>query len=417
MDVKREGVVRRRRIKYAIYGALALSGLSYAGWRISKLEPAAPSVEFATLWPDTVKRGPMVRDVKGLGSLVPEEIVWITAQSSGQVARVLVKSGEAVKPDTVLVVLVNPDMELEASDLEWQVKQAEANFADLKVRLQSQRYDQQAAVRRAETAVEQAELNRDKKQRLFDLKLEPEIGLRDAISNWRQAQNTHQNETQKLAILAESHQAQLDVQRVQIDKLKAALERKKEQVRQLTVRAGTEGVIQEMTLQAGQQIASGAVLAKVVQPWKLQAELKVAETQAKDILLGQKALIDTRNGIIPAHVVRIDPNVENGTRKVDCALDGPLPAGAVPDLSVDGTIEIERLADVIYIGRPVFGQPNTRVSLFRIDEDGKGATRVSVELGRASVTSIEVKEGLKAGDRVILSDMSALDQYQKIRFN
>jgi len=417
MDIKREGVAKKKRIKFAIYSVLLLSGVSYAGWKISKLEPAAPSVEFATLWPDQVKRGPMVRDVKGLGSLVPEEIVWIPAKSAGQVVRVLVKSGEAVKPDTLLVELNNPDMELESADLEWQVKQAEANLADLKVRLLSQRYDQQAAVVRAETAVEQAALNRDKKQQLFDLKLEPEINMRDAVSNWKQATNTHNTETQKLSILSESQQAQLDVQQVQIDKLKATLARKRQQVAELTVHAGTEGVIQEVTLQVGQQIAQGAVLAKVVQPWKLQAELKIAETQAKDILLGQKAMIDTRNGIIPAHVVRIDPNVENGTRKVDCALDGPLPNGAVPDLSVDGTIEIERLSDVVYIGRPVFGQPNTRVSLFKINEDGKGASRVSVMLGRASVTSIEVVEGLNVGDRVILSDMSAQDQYQKIRFN
>jgi HlyD family secretion protein len=307
-------------------------------------------------------------------------------------------------------------MELEANDLEWQVKQAEANYADLKVRLQSAHYDQQAAVVRAETAEEQAQLNRDKKQQLFDLKLEPEINMRDAVSTWKQARNTHENEAQKLASLPESQNAQLDAARVGIDKLKATLARKRQQVSELTVYAGTEGVIQEMTLQVGQQIVLGAVLAKVVQPWRLQAELKIAETQAKDILLGQKAMVDTRNGIIPAHVVRIDPNVENGTRKVDCALDGPLPTGAVPDLSVDGTIEIERLPDVVYIGRPVFGQPDTRVSLFKINEDGKGATRVSVMLGKASVTSIEVKEGLNVGDRVILSDMSAQDQYQKIRF-
>jgi len=416
MDIKREGVAKRKRIKFVLYSVVLLSGVSYGGWRISKLEPAAPTVEFATLWPDTVKRGPMVRDVKGLGSLVPEDTVWIPAKSTGQVVKIMVKSGAAVKPDDVLVVLNNPDLELEASDLEWQVKQAEANYADLKVRLHSSLYDQQAAVIRAETAEEQAQLNRDKKQQLFDLKLEPEINMRDAVSTWKQAKNTHENEQQKLASLPESQQAQLDVSKVQIDKLKATLARKRQQVAELTVHAGTEGVIQEMTLQVGQQIVLGAVLAKVVQPWRLQAELKIAETQAKDILLGQKAMVDTRSGIIPAHVVRIDPNVENGTRKVDCALDGPLPSGAVPDLSVDGTIEIERLTDVMYIGRPVFGQPNTRVSLFKINEDGKGATRISVMLGRASVTSIEVTEGLNVGDRVILSDMSAQDQYQKIRF-
>lgn len=416
MDVKREGVAKRKRIKLAIYLTLLASGVAYAGYRISKLEPAAPSVEFATLWPDTVKRGPMVRDVKGQGTLVPMEIVWIPAKSDGQVEKVLHRSGERVFPDTVLVVLSNPDMELQANDLEWQVKQAEANFMDLKVRLKSSRFDAEAAVSRTQTALDQAELNRNKKQQLFDLQLEPELNLKDAISTWKQAKNANQTEIQKLDILEDSQAAQLDSARVQVDKLKATLERRRQQVQELTIRAGTDGVLQEMTLQVGQRIGPGTVLAKVAQPSKLKAELKIAETQAKDILLGQKASIDTRNGIIPAHVTRIDPNVVNGTRTVDCALDGPLPSGAVPDLSVDGTVELERLADVLYIGRPVFGQPNSQVSLFKISAEGTGASRVTVKLGRGSVTSIEVLEGLALGDRVILSDMSAQDQYQKIQF-
>lgn len=416
MDVKREGVVRRKRIKLAIYMTLLTGAVAYAGYRISKLEPASPSVEFATLWPDTVKRGPMVRDVKGQGTLVPEEIVWIPAKSDGQVEKVLHRSGEEVFPETILVVLSNPDMDLQANDLEWQIRQAEANFADLKVRLMSARVDAEASVSRTETALEQSTLNLDKKRQLFELNLEPELNLKDATSMWKQAKNAHQAEVRKLDVLEDSQAAQLESARVQIDKLKATWERKRQQVQELTIRAGTHGVLQEITLQVGQRIAPGTVLAKVAQPSRLKAELKIAETQAKDILLHQKALIDTRNGIIPAHVVRIDPNVVNGTRTVDCALDGPLPSGAVPDLSVDGTIELERLADVLYIGRPVFGQPNSQVSLFKIDAEGKGASRVTVKLGRGSVTSIEVVEGLALGDRVILSDMSAQDQYQKIQF-
>ncbi|MEO8100372.1 MAG: efflux RND transporter periplasmic adaptor subunit [Acidobacteriota bacterium] len=416
MDVKREGVLKRKRIKFAIYLTLVLAAVAYGGFRISKLEPAAPTVEFATLWPDTVKRGPMVIDHKGLGTLVPEEIVWIPAKSEGQVESVRAKSGEAVKPDTILVVLTNPDMDLQANDLEWQVKQAEANFLDLKVRLRSARFDSEAAMNRSIIALEQAELQMSKKQQLFNLQLEPEMNVKDAVASWKQARNTNQAQQQTLEILEDSQQAQLESQRVQIDKLRAAWTRKKDQVRELVIRAGTDGVLQEMTLQVGQRITPGAVLAKVAQPWKLKAELKIAETQAKDILLGQKAFIDTRNGIIPAHVVRIDPNVVNGTRTVDCKLDGPLPSGAVPDLSVDGTVEIERLADVMYIGRPVFGQPNSQVSLFKIHPDGKGASRVTVKLGRGSVTAIEVVEGLAVGDRVILSDMSAQDQYSRIQF-
>jgi HlyD family secretion protein len=384
---------------------------------VSKLEPAAPTVERATVWIDSVKRGPMLREVKGLGTLVPEDIVVIPTLQDGQVIKVLAKSGEKVKPDTVLVVLINPDMDLATNDLEWQVKQAEANYADLKVRLQSQKFDQQAAVSSAENALKQASLNKDKDEQLFKLQLQTELNVKLSQANWEQAANRFQTEKEKLDIVKDSHDAQLESQRVQIDKLRAAWERKKQQLTELTVRAGTDGVVQEMTLQVGQRLAPGTVVAKVAQPWKLRAELKIAETQAKDILLGQKASVDTRNGIIPAHVIRIDPNVVNGTRTVDCKLDGALPSGAVPDLSVDGTVEIERLADVVFIGRPVFGQPNSSVSLFKLEPDGKGAARVTVKLGRSSVNTIEILEGLNVGAQVILSDMSAQDQNPRIRLD
>jgi HlyD family secretion protein len=291
---------------------------------------------------------------------VPEEIIWIPAKSDGQVEKVLHRSGEQVQANTVLVVLSNPDMDLQSRDLDWQIKQAEAGLADLRVKLKSQRYDAEAAVRRTETSMEQAALNMDKKQQLFNLQLEPEINVKDAVANWKQARNSYDAERQKLDILQDSQNAQLDSAKVQVDKLKDTWERKKQQVRELVIRAGTDGVLQEINLQVGQRITPGAVLAKVARPQNLKAELKISETQAKDILLGQRASIDTRNGIIPAHVVRIDPNVVNGTRTVDCKLDGPLPSGAVPDASVDGTIEFERLEDVMYIGRPVFGQPNCR---------------------------------------------------------
>ena len=329
----------------------------------------------------------------------------------------MVQSGEQVRPDSVLLTLSNPDMQLEASDLEWQVRQAESQLANLRVQLQSQTFDQEAAVVRARTVLQQAQLTKEKKEELFKLDLEPELNVREARANYEQAQSDYQTQQRKLDIMEESVQAQMDSQRVQIDKLKATLQRKREQVGELTVRAGTEGVIQEMDLQVGQQITTGTVLAKVAQPWRLKAELKIAETQAKDILLGQKAFIDTRNGVIPAHVVRIDPNVVNGTRTVDCQLDGPLPSGAVPDLSVDGTIEIQRLDEVVYIGRPVFGQPDSLVSLFRLDPQTGQAHRVSVQLGRGSVTTIEVVEGLEVGDEVILSDMSAQDAYDRIQLN
>ena len=416
MDIKREGVAKRKRIRFIIYGILTVGALAAAGWRVSKLEPAAPTVERATVWIDSVKRGPMLREVKGLGTLVPEDIVVIPTLQDGQVIKVLAKSGERVRPDTVLVVLINPDMDLAANDLEWQIKQAQATYADLKVRLQSQRFDQQAAVSSAENALKQASLNKDKDEQLFKFQLQTDLNVKLSTANWEQAVNRFQTEKQKLDIMKDSTDAQLESQKVQIDKLQATWERKKQQLTELTVRAGTDGVVQELSLQVGTRVTPGTVVAKVAQA-KLKAELQIAETQAKDILLGQKASVDTRNGIIPAHVVRIDPNVVNGTRTVDCTLDGALPSGAVPNLSVDGTVEIERLADVVYIGRPVFGQPNSSVSLFKVEPDGKGASRLTVKLGRSSVNTIEVLDGLKVGDQVILSDMSAQDQNPRIRLD
>jgi len=416
MDIKREGVAKRKRIRFIIYGILAMGALAAAGWRVSKLEPAAPTVERATVWIDSVKRGPIVIERKGLGKLAPEEIIVIPSLQDGQVIKVPVKSGQKVKPDTVLMVLINPDMDLAANDLEWQVKQAEATYADLKVKLQSQKFDQQSAVATAQNALKQASLNKDKDEQLFKFQIQTDLNVKLSTANWEQASSKFQTENQKLDIMNDSIEAQLESAKVQIDKLRAAWDRKKQQLTELTVRAGTDGVVQELTLQVGTHVTSGTVVAKVAQA-TLQAELQIAETQAKDILLGQKASIDTRNGIIPAHVVRIDPNVINGTRTVDCKLDGPLPSGAVPDLSVDGTVEIERLADVVYIGRPVFGQPDSSVSLFKLEPDGKGAARVTVKLGRGSVNTIEVTDGLKVGDQVILSDMSAQDQNPRIRLD
>jgi HlyD family secretion protein len=329
----------------------------------------------------------------------------------------MVKSGEKVKPDTVLVMLANPDLELAANDLEWQVKAAEANLEDLKVRLQNGRFDQVAAVANSETALETAALNKEKDEKLFALNLKSKVDVSITTASWKQADNTYNQQRQKLDNLKGMEDAQIGAAKVQVDKLRQAWERKKQQVGELVVHAGTEGVVQEMTLEVGQKVAPGTVVAKVAQPWKLKAELKIAETQAKDIRINLPCSVDTRNGIIPAHVVRIDPNVLNGTRTVDCKLDGALPGGAVAAASVDGTVEIERLTDVVYVGRPVFGQPNSPATLFKIDEDGKGAARVTVKFGRSSVNTIEVTEGLKVGDKVILSDMSAQDQNERIRLD
>jgi HlyD family secretion protein len=417
MDIKREGVARRKRIKTVLLSVVLVAAAGALTWRLSKLQPAAPSVERATVWVDTVKRGPMLRDVKGTGTLVPEDPLWIPAANEGQVSKIMVQSGDRVKPDTVLLVLTNPDMELAATDLEWQVKQAEADLKSDAVNLESSRLTQQSVASSVSSDLEQAELAKDRDQQLLKMQLKSEMEVKLSVAKWKELVSKSEIEKKRLDIMAESTAAQLDGKKVQVEKLRAQWQLKKQQVAELTIRAGTEGVLQEMSLQYGQRVKPGDVLAKVVQPWRLKAQVNIAETQAKDVLPGQVAQIDTRNGIIPSHVIRIDPNVVNGTRMVECKLDGPLPPGAVPNLSVDGTVEIERLADVVYVGRPVFGQPNSQVSVFKLDDDGKGATRVTVKLGRSSVSSIEVLEGLKVGDQVVLSDMSAQDQNPRIRLN
>lgn len=417
MDVKREGVAKKKLIRRIIYGVLVLTAVPLITWWLSKLKPAAPSVARETVWIDQVKRGPMLRQVRGLGTLVPEDIVWINTQWDGRIDKVMLRSGEKVHPDTILLVLGNQDMELAANDLEWQLKQAEANYTDLKVKLESSTLDQKSNLARTESDLTQAQLTRDRDEQLFKLGLKPDLEVKLSVAKHQELMGRYEIDKKRLSITGESVEAQLAASHVQIEKLKAAYTLKREQVRGLTVRAGLEGVLQEMTLQVGQRVTPGTVLAKVAQPWKLKAELKIAETQAKDILIGQKAEVDTRNGVIAGHVVRLDPNVVNGTRTVDVKLDGELPPGAVPDLSVDGTVELERLADVVYVGRPVFGQANSTVGLFKLDEDNRGATRLQVKLGRSSVNTIEIVEGLKVGDSVILSDMSAQDAHNRIRLN
>jgi HlyD family secretion protein len=417
MDVQRSGVARKKTIRRVIVLMLVVAAAAVAAWRINLMKPAAPGVEMATLWPGTVQRGPMVRDVRGTGTLVPEDILWIQAAFDSQVSSIRAQSGDEVKPDSILLILSNPQMEADAVDYEWQTKQAEANYTDLKVRLQSQEFDQESVVGVAQGDMKQAELVKEKEQSLFAAHLNARYDTDLAVAKWEQSKQKYETEKKKLDIMNESIQAQLDAQKVQIEKLRATYLLKKKQVDDLTIRAGIPGRMQEMTLQVGQRVKVGDILAKVAQPWKLMARLQIAETQAKDIVLGQKAQIDTRNGIVPGHVTRIDASIVNGTRTVDCKLDGQLPAGAVPDLTVDGNIELERLANVLYVNRPASSQPNSSATLFRIEPDGKEASRIPVRFGRASVSAIEITDGLKEGDKVILSDMSAQDQYSRIRLN
>jgi HlyD family secretion protein len=415
MDIPRKSAARKRLIRRIVYGLVAvLVVVGVTAW-VSRLKPAAPTVEMGTLWPDTVKRGPMLRQERGLGTLVPEEIWWIPAVTDGRVERRLVQPGTPVKADTVILELSNPDVEQLALDAEMQLKAAEAQYTNLKVQLESQLLNQQAAAANVRSAYSEAKLNVEayealNKQGLYsDLQMNvlrvraAELATRDKI------------ETQRLAIFDEQVKAQLAAQQAQVDQLRAQYQLRKNRVESLHVRAGVDGVLQQLEVQVGERVAPGARLARVANPLKLKAEVRVAETRAKDVQIGQSATIDTRNGVVPGRVVRIDPAVQNGTVTVDVTLEGPLPKGARPDLSVDGTIEIERLDDVIYVGRPAFGQENSTVGLFKLIGDGKEAVRVKVTLGRSSVNTIEIKDGLQPGDRVILSDMSQWDQFDRIR--
>lgn len=417
MDVQRKGASRNRMIRRGIYAAVVIICAIPLTIFMKRLKPAAPPVERATVWIDSVKRGPMLRQVRGLGVLKPEEVLFIPAATDGRVEKILVRPGTAVKADTVLIELSNPQLQLDAVDIDWQIKAAEASFTDLRVRLATQRLDLKSNAAHVKSDYTQAKLKAEVEQKLGENGLTSDINMKIAKETAADLQARTAIEEERVAISGESMQAQLDAQKVQIAKLRSASELKKQQVAELKIRAGASGVLQELPVEVGQRLTPGTLLAKVAQPWKLKAVLQIAETQAKDIAMGQKADIDTRNGIIPGKVIRIDPAVLNGTRTVDVKLEAELPPGAVPDLSVDGTIELERLNDVLYVGRPVFGQPNSLVTLFKLDGDGKEASRVQVKLGRSSVNTIEILEGLRVGDNVILSDMSAQDQHNRIRLN
>jgi HlyD family secretion protein len=417
MDVPRKGARRNRLIRRSIAAGVLVCATLLITWGLWRLKPAAPNVERATVWIDKVSRGPMVRLVRGLGALVPEEVLWIPATCDGRVDRVLLRPGVNVRPETVLLELSNPELQLSASDAEWQVKAAEAGYIDLKVKLESQKLDQRAKTAQIQSEYVQARMRADREEKLAKDGLTADLNVRLLLATADELKHRHDLEQKRLDISDESIQAQLAAQRVQIEKLRAMWQLKREQVNALRIRAGTSGVLQQLPVEVGQRVTPGTILAKVAQPWKLKAELKIPETQAKDIVIGQVASIDTRNGLIAARVSRIDPAVQDGTVTIDARLEGELPQGSRPDLSVDGTIEIERLADAVYVGRPVFGQPNSVATLFRLNADGKEAGRVQVRLGRASVNTIEILEGLNVGDQVILSDMSAWDAYNRIRLN
>lgn len=397
--------------------ALGLIAISVITFGVSRLKPAAPSLERATALIETVKRGPMLRDVHGTGTLVAEDIRVIAASTAGRVERVLVHPGTPVNPRTILVELSNPELQQSAVDTEYQLRAAEAEQKNLKVRLESDRMTQEAAAATVRAEYQQAKLQLDADEELARQGVLPALSLNLSRVRTQDLANRYQIEQKRLEVRKRSEEAQLAAQQARISQLQALLKLKQEQVQNLRVAAGTSGVLQQMTAEEGQQVVPGTNLARVVEPQHLKAELKIAETQVKDIQIGQKSQIDTRNGIIPGHVSRMDPAAQQGTFTVDVALDGELPAGARPDLTVDGTIELERLDDVIYISRPAFGQAQSTIKMFKLDDEGKTATRVQVKLGRSSVSAVEILEGLQPGDRVIISDTSSMDAFDHIRLS
>ena len=418
MDIPRQPAKKRKRnLRRIALVVLVIAGVALVTFGVSRLKPAAPSVDRATVWVDTVKRGPMLRQVRGPGTLVPEEVRVIAAATEGRVERIAVQPGTEVTAGTVLLELVNPTIAQEAIDAEYAQRAGEADYNNLKVKLESDKMTQQSTVATVRAEYQQAKLQYDTDEQLAKDGLVPAINLKLSRVRAEDLANRYKIEQQRLEVMARSAKAQLAAQEARIAQMRALAQLRQSQVGTLKVLAGTNGVLQQMQVEVGQQVQPGTNLARVVEPQRLKAELKIAETQAKDITLEQKAEIDTRNGIIPGHVIRIDPAAQQGTVTVDVGLDGDLPQGARPDLSIDGTIELERLADVIYMGRPAFGQAQSTVGIFKLEDGGQTAVRVQVKLGRSSVSTVEVLEGLQPGDQVILSDTSQWDAYNRIRLN
>ncbi len=419
MDVKREGFARKKRIRMAVIAGAVLGGIAAISFGLSRLEPAAPSVNRATVWMDGVQRGEMIRQVRGPGTLevVPEAIRWIAARTRGRVDRRVLLPGVVVEPDTVILELSNPELEQELRDAEFQLNAQEAELANLKVTVQSDLLNQRSAAATVSSEFNQAKLQAEADKRLHAENLIGDLILRRSEVRAAELAERHELEEQRLEIATASVEAQLAARRATVEQFRALYNLRLSQKAALTVRAGIDGVLQEVSVEEGQEVTPGANLARVAQPDKLKAELRIAETQAKDIEVDQKAMIDTRNGIIEGRVIRIDPAVREGTVTVDVALIGALPKGARPDLSVDGTIELERLNDVLYVGRPAYGQAESTIGLFKVLTDGETAVRTQVKLGRSSVNTIEVIQGLAEGDQVILSDTSAWDAYNRIRLN
>ncbi|HEX6996892.1 MAG TPA: efflux RND transporter periplasmic adaptor subunit [Gammaproteobacteria bacterium] len=419
MDIPRPENKRKKRIRRALLaggGALVLAALTVG---LSRLEPAAPSVPRASVWIDTVREGEMLRQVRGPGTLVPREIRWIASQTNGRVERIFVRPGAAVEPDTVIIEMSNPELMRQTEEARYEVEMAKAELAEMELRLKGQQLDQRAALAAAEVEYERARLRAEAEREAGDVV--PAIQYQSSVLLAQQLEIRLQIEEERLEQFRDSMDAQLAARRARVDQARNAYERRLDQVAALKVRAGVAGVLQELSVEEGQIVDLGQSIARVARIDDLRAELRIPETQARDVQLGQRVEVDTRldarHGVIEGRVTRIDPAVQSGTVLVDVELVGPLPRGARPDLSVDGTIEIERLPQAVYTGRPAYGQPYSTISLFKLVEGGRYAVRVPVQLGRTSVNAVEIVQGLEPGDQVILSDTSAWDDNDRIRLD
>ena len=415
VDIARSSdVIRKKKIRRALYGSGFILIIVLISVGVSKLKPAAPSVDRATVWIDTVKRGSMLRQVRGSGTLVPEEIRWIPATTQGRVERLLLRPGAVVHPDTVILELTNPELQQLVKEAELAYQSAQAAFVNRQQELKSALLNQQSDVAGIQASYNNAALNLEAQEKLYKDGLVSEIQLKQSRSAASELENRLKIGRERLEMQTAGIKSQLAPQEAEVDQKRAAYDLRRRQLDDLKVKAGMEGVLQLVPVERGAQVGPGTNLARVADPTNLKAELRIAETQTKDIRIGQIAEVDTRNGFVKGKVARIDPASSGGTVGVDIILEGPLPSGARPDLSVDGTIQLERLDNVIYVGRPAFGQENSTVGLFKLTPDGE-AQRTNVKLGRSSVNQIEIIEGLQPGDQVILSDMSAQDSFDRIR--
>lgn len=418
MDIQRPAsVARQKKMRRIAFGAAGILVIGIVSVVLAQLQPAAPTVEAATVWRETVKRGPMLRQVRGLGTLVPidEARRWIPAATQGVVERIVLRPGAMVKPDTIILELSDPTTQQLLSDAEQQLRATEADYASLDAKLQTEKLNQRSAAATVEADFHQARLEKEVNEDLAKDGLVSNLILKQSTVRAESLATRNQIEQERLKVAEESVRQQLLAQKARIDQLRSLFDLRKSQVDQLRVRAGMEGVLEQVPVQVGQQVTPGTNLVRVADPTRLKAELRIAETQARDLTIGQLAQVDTRNGIISGKVIRIDPSAVNGTVTVDVGLEGALPRGARPDLSVDGTVELERLDNVLYVGRPAFGQEQSTVGLFKVDQTTGEASRVQVQLGRSSVNTIEVLGGLAEGDQVVLSDMSAWDQFDRVR--